>query len=141
MPEIVIAKPHELDAFWSETKREADTRFYDFTVVWHEQIHEIAVTDGEVVAGALRLRVAASLGNIVSLVVRPAYRDRGFGRALLARAEELANYYNCHKMTALVPHDRGPGEPFLLACGYHIEAVLPQHTFKIDEAMLRKFLL
>ncbi len=139
--EIVIAKPHELDTFWAESKREADARFYDFTVVWHEQYHEIAVMEGAAILGALRLRVAASLGTIETLVVRPESRRTGVGRALLARAEELSNYYNCHKMTALVPHDRGPAEPFLLACGYHVEAVLPQHTFKIDEAMLRKFLL
>jgi hypothetical protein len=28
-----------------------------------------------------------------------------------------------------------------VACGYHVEAVLPQHTFKLDVAMMRKFLL
>jgi GNAT superfamily N-acetyltransferase len=139
--ELVIAKPNDLAAFWRETKREADARFYDFTVVWHEQHHEIAVMNGERIEGALRLRVAASLGTIEALVVRPDVRRTGIGRALLARAEELANYYNCHKMTALVPHERGPAEPFLRACGYHVEAVLPQHTFKIDEAMMRKFLL
>jgi hypothetical protein len=30
---------------------------------------------------------------------------------------------------------------FFLACGYRVEAVLPQHTFKLDVAMVRKFTL
>jgi hypothetical protein len=53
---------------------------------------------------------------------------------------EVANYYNCHKMTAMVPHLRG-AQRFFEACGYGVEAVLPQHTFKLDMAMMRKYLL
>jgi len=59
---------------------------------------------------------------------------------LLARAEEIANYYNCHKVTLEVPAT-GAARAFFEACGYKTEAVLPQHTFKKDVAILRKFLL
>jgi len=43
-------------------------------------------------------------------------------------------------MTAMVPHLRG-AQRFFEACGYGVEAVLPQHTFKLDMAMMRKYLL
>ena len=35
----------------------------------------------------------------------------------------------------------GAAQKFFLACGYAVEAVIPQHTFKLDVALLRKFLL
>jgi hypothetical protein len=35
----------------------------------------------------------------------------------------------------------GEARAFFEACGYKLEAVLPQHTFKLDVAVLRKFLL
>ncbi|MBV8490891.1 MAG: hypothetical protein JO199_10225 [Candidatus Eremiobacteraeota bacterium] len=69
-----------------------------------------------------------------------ARRRSGIGRELLDAASDLGKYYNCHKMTAMVPH-RSSAQQFLEACGYREEAVLSQHTFKLDVAVLRKFLL
>jgi hypothetical protein len=43
-------------------------------------------------------------------------------------------------MTALVPHHSG-AQRFFERCDYREEAVLPQHTFKLDMAAMRKFLL
>ena len=43
-------------------------------------------------------------------------------------------------MTALVP-SASAAQQFLEACGYKEEAVFPQHTFKLDVAVMRKFLL
>ena len=68
------------------------------------------------------------------------YRRRGIGRLLVSRAEELSNYYNCHKVSVAVFHERA-AQTFFTACGYKIDAVIPQHTFKLDVALLRKFLL
>ncbi len=114
---------------------------WNFRVVWHEQSHDLVVRDdGGAVIGALRLRIAASLGHVEALYVLPASRRAGAGRSLLARAEEISNYYNCHKVTASVFHAHA-AQAFFEACGYAVEAVLPQHTFKLDVAMMRKFLL
>jgi ribosomal protein S18 acetylase RimI-like enzyme len=84
--------------------------------------------------------VAASLGRVERIVVAPEHRRKGHGRAMLAEMANIANYYNCHKMTAMVPHRRN-AQKFFEACGYGVEAVLPQHTFKLDMAMMRKYLL
>jgi GNAT superfamily N-acetyltransferase len=138
--EVVQPKPGELDAFWQMHERDWKSELWDFRVVWHEQTRDIAVRDGDMTVGALRLRIAASLAHIEALYVLPPYRKRGTGRTLLERAESVANYYNCHKMTGEVFHQHA-AEAFFLHCGYHIEAVLPQHTFKLDVAVLRKFLL
>ncbi|MFN2461523.1 MAG: N-acetyltransferase family protein [Candidatus Velthaea sp.] len=138
--EIETAKPNELNEFWRSVDREWRSELWNFRVVWHEQTHDIAVRQGAAIAGALRLRIAASLAHVDALYVPPQYRRRGCGRMLVARAEELANYYNCHKVTAAVFHEHA-AQRFFERCDYKIEAVLAQHTFKLDVAMLRKFLL
>ena len=138
--EIAVAKPGEASDFWAASDRAWRTEVWAFKVIWHEQTHDItAMVDGAIV-GALHLRIAASLAHVEALYVLPAQRGSGIGRALLARSEEIANYYNCHKMTAGVMN-ASPALAFFLGSGYHLEAVLPQHTFKLDVAMVRKFLL
>ena len=138
--EIESAKPGELDAFWRVHDRDWRSALWEFRVVWHEQRHEIVARVDGAVVGALRVRIAASLAHIEALVVLPAYRLQGAGRALVRRCEEIANYYNCHKVTLEVFHERA-AQRFFEACDYKLEAVLPQHTFKLDVAVLRKFLL
>jgi GNAT superfamily N-acetyltransferase len=138
--EIAVAKPGEAAPFWQAHDRAWRSEAWAFKVVWHEQTHDItAGVDGEI-AGALNVRIAASLAHVEALYVLPPFRRRGIGRALLARCEEIANYYNCHKVSAGVIH-APPVLEFFTACGYRVEAVLPQHTFKLDVAMVRKFLL
>lgn len=138
--EIARVVPETLDSFYRENEREALKTFYNFAVVWHEQTYAIAARDGERIAGGLTLRVAASLGHVDRIVVRPESRRAGIGKALLASAADIANYYNCHKMTATAPHESG-AQRFFEACEYHVEALLKQHTFKLDIVVLRKFLL
>lgn len=138
--ELVRLQPPALEPFYRANEREALRAFYEFPVIWHEQSYGFAAVDGEQTLAAGTLRVAASLGNIDRLIVAPAYRRKGLGRAILAEMADVANYYNCHKMTVMVPHGRS-AERFFEACGYGVEAVLPQHTFKLDMAMLRKYLL
>jgi GNAT superfamily N-acetyltransferase len=132
--------PDGAAAFFRQTEREALKTFYAFSVIWHEQSYDLAATDGGAIVGAARIRVAASLAHVERIVVLPDRRREGIGRALLADAADLANYYNCHKMTTLAPY-RSDAQRFFEACGYKEEAVLPQHTFKLDEAVLRLFLL
>jgi GNAT superfamily N-acetyltransferase len=138
--EVETAKPGATDAFWKLHDRDWRSELWTFRVVWHEQQHDVVVRDGKEIAGALRLRIAASLGHVDALYVLPGQRGRGAGRRLVERAEELANYYNAHKMTVPVFHG-GDAQRFFEACGYVVEAVVPQHTFKLDVALLRKFLL
>lgn len=129
-----------MQAFAREHEREALRAFYEFSVVWHEQQEEFAALDGEQTVGIASIRIAASLAHVERVIVAPSHRRRGIGRALLQEAGDVASYYNCHKMSALVPH-QGTAQKFFERCDYHEEAVLPQHTFKLDMAMLRKFLL
>jgi GNAT superfamily N-acetyltransferase len=138
--EIGVAKPGEATAFWRANDRAWRSEVWDFRVVWHEQTHDVTATLDGAIVGALNLRIAASLAHVEALYVIPAQRRNGTGRALLARGEEIANYYNCHKVSAAVMN-ASPALQFFLGRGYHLEAVLPQHTFKLDVAMVRKFLL
>lgn len=138
--EVELAKPGEVEEFWRATGRESLSTMYDFRVVWHEQVHEIVARDEGQIVGALRLRIAASLATVEALTVAVERRRQGLGRSLVGRAEEVANYYNCHKVSVMLPHQSG-AQAFFTACHYNVEAILPQHTFKLDMAMLRKFLL
>ena len=137
----VLRVPIEsLDEFYRAHERESLRAFYEFPVIWHEARYGFVVKDGDAVAGAGTLKVAASLGEIEWLVVDSTRRRSGIARAIVGEMADVANYYNCHKMTVMVPHMRG-AQTFFEACGYGVEAVLPQHTFKLDMAMMRKYLL
>jgi GNAT superfamily N-acetyltransferase len=138
--EIVRVQAETVDAFYRRAEREALKTFYGFSVIWHEQRHDFEARDGDRVVGAATIRIAASLGHLEKVAVTEDSRRRGIGRHLLDAASDVANYYNCHKMTVLVPH-HSAAQQFFEACGYREEAVLPQHTFKLDMAVLRKFLL
>lgn len=126
--------------FVRRTEREALKTFYDFSVIWHEQQHDFAAMDGDETIGVAQIRIAASLAHVERVIVLPERRKRGVARALLQSAADVANYYNCHKMTSLVPH-HSAAQTFFERCDYREEAVLPQHTFKLDMAVMRKFLL
>jgi GNAT superfamily N-acetyltransferase len=126
--------------FVRRTEREALKTLYDFSVIWHEQHHDLAAIDGEETIGVASIRIAASLAHVERIVVLPERRRQGVGRALLTAAAETANYYNCHKMTVIVPHSSA-AQTFFEHCDYRQEALLPQHTFKLDMAVLRRFLL
>jgi GNAT superfamily N-acetyltransferase len=143
MSERVVesVQPGAIDGFWHAHDRDWRSELWAFRVIWHEQTQDLAVRDDAgAIAGALRLRIAASLAHVDALYVVPQQRRSGIGGLLLARAEDVANYYNCHKVTAQV-FDAGEAQKFFGACGYKTEAVIPQHTFKLDVAFMRKFLL
>jgi GNAT superfamily N-acetyltransferase len=138
--ETQTAKPGEADGFWRSNDREWRSELWNFRVVWHEQSHDVIVKSGPAIVAALHLRIAASLAHVEALFVLRDHRGHGLGSLLLARAEDLANYYNCHKVSVAV-FAAHPAQAFFEHCGYKVEALLPQHTFKLDVAMLRKFLL
>jgi GNAT superfamily N-acetyltransferase len=138
--EIVRAESGAAEAFFRLHEREARKAFYGFAVVWHDQRHDFLARDGDATIGVATIEIAASLAGIERIVVAGDRRGNGIGRMLLEAAAEAAAYYNCHKLSALVPHRSG-AQRFFEACGYREEAVLPQHTFKLDMAVLRKFLL
>ena len=141
MPFEVVRVPLEsLDRFYGANERESLRAFYEFPVIWHEARYGFAMKEGEAIVAAGTLNVAASLGQIERLVVAADRRRNGYGRAIVAEMADVANYYNCHKMTVMVPHLRS-AQRFFEACGYGVEAVLPQHTFKLDMALMRKYLL
>ena len=138
--EILSAGADSVAAFYRATEREALRALYDFSVVWHEQTYDFAARDGDATVGAVTIRIAASVATVERIVVEPARRRHGIGRRLLDAAAAAASYYNCHKIGAFVPRGSA-AQRFLEACGYREEAVLPQHTFKLDVAVMRKFLL
>jgi GNAT superfamily N-acetyltransferase len=138
--EIVDVFDGRAEEFLKQGEREALSALYGFRVVWHEQAQQFAAVREGVVIGALRARIAASLARVEQLAVEPASRRQGAGSALLERLREVAIYYNCHKITVDVPH-KSAAQAFFERNGYKVEAVLPQHTFKLDVAVLRKFLL
>lgn len=138
--EIVRVQTDAVAGFVRQTERESLKTLYDFSVIWHEQAHDFAAVDGDETIGVAQIRIAASLARVERVVVLPERRMQGTGRALLESAADVANYYNCHKMSVMVPH-HSAAQQFFERCGYREEAVLPQHTFKLDVAVLRRFLL
>jgi GNAT superfamily N-acetyltransferase len=138
--EIAHVQADAVTSFYRANEREGLRALYDFSVVWHEQVQDFAAIDDGVTTGAATIRIAASLAHVERILVAAPHRRNGIGRRLLDAAADVAKYYNCHKMSALVPLGSA-AQRFFEACDYRQEAVLPQHTFKLDVAVLRKFLL
>lgn len=138
--EIAITKDETPPLPARAADRDALTEEWGFRVVWHEQSYTIIARAGGAVVGTLHLRIAASLAHIESIIVQPQMRRRGAGRQLLQKAEDTAIYYNCHKVT-LLTRAGGDAQRFFEVCGYKPEATLPQHTFKLDAVMMRKFVM
>lgn len=137
--EIARTEASAVEAFYRSHEREALHAFYGFTVVRHEQTHVLCARDGEEMVGAATILIVASVAQVEWIAVAPERRRRGIGARLVESAAEAAAYYNCHKMAALVPHG-GAAQHFFERCGFHEEAVLRQHAFKLDMAALRRFL-
>jgi len=142
LPPIEIVRLHDAraDAFFQKARREALNTLWGFNVVWHEQTYDVAALAGDEIIGALRMRVGESLGHLEAIAVLPQRRRQGIGRRILETAAEIGSYNNCHKLTVEVPHRSG-AQTFFEVCGFREEAVLPQHAWKKDVAVLRKFLL
>ncbi len=140
MVEVLRIEPERAQRFVDAHEREALRALYGFAVVPLEERIALGATENGEIAGIASLRIAASLGHLDAIIVARELRGRGIGRALVERACELANYYNCHKMTATVPLESG-AERFLVACGFSRECVLAQHAYKVDAAVMRLFLL
>ena len=121
--EIQSAPAGAADAFWQRYDRDWRSELWKFRVVWHEQTHDVVARADDEIGGALRLRIAASLAHVEALYVVPDRRRQGIGRLLVSRAEEVANYYNCHKVSVQVFHD-GDAQRFFAAAGYAVEAVV-----------------
>ena len=98
--------------FFGAHEREALRAFYEFPVVWHEQAYGFAAVDGEetIAAGTLSSRHRLATSSASSS--RRDHRRAGLGRAILAEMADVANYYNCHKMTVMVPHLRSAQKLF-----------------------------
>ena len=138
--EIHRGSTPEAQEFERTWEREALRSLYGFTVIPHAQSHAFSALDGGRVTGIETIAIEFSLAHITRLIVAPDRRCEGIGSALLRAGEEVANYYNCHKMIVSVPNGSA-AQSFFERRGYHVEAVLRQHTFKLDMAVLRKFLL
>jgi ribosomal protein S18 acetylase RimI-like enzyme len=142
LPQVEVVRLHDdrADAFFRKARREALNTLWGFNVVWYEQTYDVAAIDGDEIIGALRMRVSESLGYIEEIMVLPERRRHGVGRRLVETAAEIGSYNNCHKLTAEVPHRSG-AQTFFEVCGFREEAILPQHAWKKDVAVMRKFLL
>ncbi len=140
MPELRRARAEELVEFVRMNERAARSSFYGFPTIWHEESYDVAAFEGDAIIGVARVGVAASLAQIERVFFTPDHRRRGVGRDLVEMLADIANYYNCHKLCAQAVVDT-PAEQFYAACGLGREAVLLQHTFKLDIALLRRYLL
>ena len=142
--ELARLRPGEADAFFASHEREALKTFYAFSVIWHEQTHDVAVMEDGAIAGALRLRIAASLGHVERAIVAPEHRRRGIGRALLASAENWARTAGMHRLQLKVITHNGPAIALYESCGFVREGTLKNHlklnTGLVDQHFMAKLL-
>jgi L-amino acid N-acyltransferase len=79
-----------------------------------------------------------------TIVLAPAARGRGAGRALMAALEDHARTAGAHQMIAGVSGENAEGIGFHAACGYAHIATVPEAGFKfgrfIDLVLMQKIL-
>ena len=106
--EIAVAKPGDADGVLANARSRVAQRSLGLQsrLARADARHDGAASTASIV-GALRPRIAASLAHVERALRACRRSAAGIGRALLARCEELANYYNCHKVSVAV-HNGSP---------------------------------
>ena len=104
--EIARVRPDDVRGFYRTHEREALRALYDFSVVWHEQMRRFRRDRRRRRSSrAATIRIAARWRTSSASSSLPDTAPQRHRPRLLDAAADVANYYNCHKMSALVPHE------------------------------------
>jgi len=123
------------DALWpAAAKEELGAPFS-----WSPRSFAFKAVAGDETVGVVALVCIAGVARIEDVIVAPAWRRRGIGRALVQRAQDAASYQNCHKMIASVKED-GTGRAFLEGQRYRVAATLERHYFQQQFVEMVKWL-
>jgi ribosomal protein S18 acetylase RimI-like enzyme len=93
---------------------------------------KLAVQAEWFLVGELEGRIVASVmagydghrGSIYYLGVDPEYRDRGFGRSMMAKAEQLLREAGCPKINLMVRSENDQVIEFYRCLGYTVDPVV-----------------
>jgi len=125
--------------FHSDTPSTEEFRRFAFENPPLDYLLLVADEKNEIV-GYVDSRVRRSVGFILGLFVRPAFRNRGIGKALMERAIEHFARKACHKARLEVFQDNREAIDFYRRQGFEQEGFLRKDEEKKDTIILSKFL-
>ncbi|MEM6997963.1 MAG: GNAT family N-acetyltransferase [Patescibacteria group bacterium] len=99
----------------------------------------IVAREDDELAGVLYVVFEFGVARIKEIMVNPNYRNKGIGKQLLDKVEEIASEYKCHKLW-LETTETGNSIRLYKRCGYEIEARLKKHFFQADFVIMSKWL-
>ncbi|MDN7138709.1 peptidase C39 family protein [Pseudidiomarina sp. 1ASP75-14] len=144
---LVRANRHHLDALerieqasftTDRISRRSFKRFIDQAI----GDFQVALFDGQVVGYYIVLyRQATQLARLYSLAVLPEFRNRGFGKALLAAAENDADDRHCLFMRLEMKVDNQPALALYHGVGYYDMEIRPEYYEDDSDAVVLQKLL
>jgi ribosomal protein S18 acetylase RimI-like enzyme len=136
--EVTPISPQILD-FQKKEWTNADTEHYGIVIDWKKEKKTLVTKDNEKTLGVLELLIQAGVMHIETLIVAHEKQGQGIGKALMQKAEQIAQEYKLHKIY-LETGKTWYATKFYEALGYTKTADLPKHFVKSDYVIYSKFL-
>ena len=123
--DIDILNNIEITCF--EESRISKRSFHHFITKAHANIFVITIDQTICGYGLILYKKGVSTARLYSLAVLPEYRKMGFGKILLAYAEQLAKKHHCTGITLEVRNDNSIAIHTYLSIGYTQLAIIKDY--------------
>ncbi len=106
---------------------------------WKSKHFTLEIYDNNEIAGSLVFVIIADVAYIDMFIVARKKRNKGIGKLLLNKTEEIAKKHNAHKIY-LHTGENWEATTFYKSLGYKKTGDLPNHFFHKDFIEMTKFL-
>ena len=129
----------ELESFQRAEWELADLEHFGKIVDWKKETKVLKAVDSNELLGILELTMQSGVMHIDSLVIKHKKYGQGIGKALMKKAEEVAQQHKVHKVW-LDTGKNWPATKFYDALGYERTGELPKYLNQQDYIEFSKFL-
>ena len=139
---IEKATAREVKKFNNQEWHKADKEHYSRKVgrnEWKAKRFILKLTIDEEIVGTISGKHLGGVVHVDSIIVAGEQRRKGFGKAMMEKAEEFAKSLDAHKIH-LIAGKRWQANEFYKKMGYKKMGELPKHHFKHDFVIYSKFI-
>ncbi len=129
----------EITEFLKEEWKQADLNHYGKVTDWKKEKLILQAFENNELVGVIELTIQVGVMHITEVIVKHKKQQKGIGKSLMKKAEELAKEKNLHKIY-LETGASWEATKFYEALGYTKTGDLPKHWVKHDFVIYTKFL-